>query len=92
MWYTESQLREYLIDFLANSSLMYCFEANFSINFLREFVGHVDMDEVVCRLYNTYRYKTPSSNHLTFANWIDVTEPKLKEFLSKDRKRLWDSY
>ena len=68
MQYTESQLREYLVDFLADSSLMYCFEAKFSIDFLREFVGHIDMD----------------------ANWIDVTEPKLKEFLSKDRKRLWD--
>ena len=90
MKFTEEQVREFSVNYKNPCDLIFVYNADYSIDFLRQFNDTADMDEVVCRLYNNYRYNTSSSNHLTFANWINATEPRLKEFLKKDKRRFWD--
>lgn len=93
MKFTVERVREFRIDFEnCPSHLVTLFETEWTIDFIREFVNTgVDMDEFVCRMYNNYRSKFNNSvSYLTFANWINATEPRLKEFLKKDRRRFWD--
>lgn len=90
MKYTETQVREFSINYRDPCDLVFVYNIDYSIDFLRQFNDTADMDELVCRLYNNYRILTDGIHTLSFANWIDVTEPKLKEFLNKDRRWLWD--
>lgn len=90
MKYTESQVREFSVNYKDPCDLFFVYNNYYSIDFLREFNNIADMDELVCRLYNNYRILTDGIHTLSFATWIDMTEPKLKEFLKKDRRRLWD--
>ena len=93
MKFTEERVREFRADFEEDPvHLVTTFDTEWTIDFIREFVNTgVDMDEFVCRMYNNYRSKFNNSvSYLTFANWINATEPRLKEFLKKDRRRFWD--
>ena len=93
MKYTEEKMREYIITFEDDpSDLGTLFDSDLSIDFWREFVNTgIDMSELVQRLYNKYRTEEGNNaKYLSLASWIDATEPKFKEFLTKKYKRLWD--
>lgn len=91
MKFTEEQVREFSANYKDPCDLVSVFDTDWTVDFLREFTNTANMDNFICRMYNNYRILTDGIHTLSFASWIEATEPKLKEFLKKDRRRLWDN-